>query len=142
MLGRIVRCIRTRAGVALFQRDNANIAGRMSQGVVQTPVHSYDRIEIPEIRPDVTRVTLLGGMCPCCAKPFKAAPPAGLEPGSPFGPNLRAFAIYLRFTQAISFERLSRLLSDPFGLGISEGALVNMARRQQASVRARCEPDP
>jgi len=95
-------------------------------GVVQTPVHSYDRIEIPEIKPDVTRVTLLGGLCPCCAKPFKAAPPAGLEPGSPFGPNLRAFAIYLRFTQAISFERLSRLFSDLLGLEISEGALVNM----------------
>jgi len=56
----------------------------------------------------------------------KAAPPAGLEPGSPFGPNLRAFAIYLRFTQAISFERLSRLFSDLLGLEISEGALVNM----------------
>jgi transposase len=94
--------------------------------VAQTPVHSYDRIEIPEIKPDVTRVTLLGGMCPCCARPFKAAPPAGLEPGSPFGPNLRAFAIYLRFTQAISFERLSRLFSDLLGLEISEGALVNM----------------
>jgi transposase len=74
----------------------------------------------------VTRVALLGGMCPCCAKPFKAAPPAGLEPGSPFGANLRAFAIYLRFTQAISFERLSRLFSDLLGLEISEGALVNM----------------
>src|SRR4249919_1628649 len=94
--------------------------------VAQTPVHSYDRIEIPEIKPDVTRVTLLGGICPCCARPFKAAPPAGLEPGSPFGPNLRAFAIYLRFTQAISFERLSRLFSDLLGLEISEGALVNM----------------
>ena len=94
--------------------------------VAQTAVHAYDRIEIPEIKPDVTRVTLLGGMCPCCARPFKAAPPAGLEPGSPFGPNLRAFAIYLRFTQAISFERLSRLFSDLLGLEISEGALVNM----------------
>jgi len=28
-------------------------------GVMQTPVHSYDRIEIPEIKPDVTRVALL-----------------------------------------------------------------------------------
>src|SRR5712675_2040667 len=106
-------------------------------GVVQTPVHSYDRIEIPEIKPDVTRVALLGGMCPCCAKPFKAAPPAGLEPGSPFGPNLRAFAIYLRFTQAISFERLSRLFSDLLGLEISEGALVNMLDdSKQAFARA------
>ena len=103
------------------QHCRANVSG-----VVQTPVHSYDRIEIPEIKPDVTRVTLLGGLCPCCAKPFKAAPPAGLEPGSPFGPNLRAFAIYLRFTQAISFERLSQLFSDLLGLEISEGAFVNM----------------
>ena len=95
-------------------------------GVAQTEVQAYDRIEIPEITPDVTRVTLFGGTCPCCAKRFKAAPPAGLEPGSPFGPNLRAFVLYLRFGQAIPFERLERLLHDLFGLEISEGALANM----------------
>jgi transposase len=110
----------------------------------QMACEAYDRIEIPEIKPDVTRVTLFGGTCPCCAKRFKAAPPAGLEPGSPFGPNLRAFAIYLRFTQAISFERLSRLFSDLLGLDISEGALVNMLddsrgafARQTGLIRAR-----
>jgi len=94
--------------------------------IEQVALQAYDRIEIPEIRPDVTRVTLHGGVCPCCARKFKAPPPAGLEPGSPFGPNLRAFAIYLRFTHAISFERLARLMSDLIGLEISEGALVNM----------------
>jgi transposase len=95
-------------------------------GVAQTALHSYDRIEIPEIVPDVTRVTLHGGRCPCCAKRFKACPPPGLEPGSPFGPNLRAFAIYLRASHAVSFERLARLMSDLLGLSISEGALVNI----------------
>jgi transposase len=95
-------------------------------GVVQTPVHAYDRIVAPEIKPDVTRVTLHGGFCPCCAERFTAAPPAGPEPGSPFGPNLRALAIYFRFGQAISFERLARLMSDLLGLAISEGALVAM----------------
>ena len=113
-------------------------------GVAQAPMHTYDRIEIPEIKPDVTRVTLHGGVCPCCTKRFRAAPPAGLEPGSPFGPNLRAFAIYLRFAHAISLERLSRLMSDLLGLEISEGALVNMLRdsrpafaRQTSLIRAR-----
>jgi transposase len=94
--------------------------------VCQVAIQAYDRIEIPEIKPDVTRVTLHGGMCPCCARRFKAVPPAGLEPGSPFGPNLRAFVVYLRFGQAIPFERLGRLLLDLFGLEISEGALANM----------------
>jgi len=94
--------------------------------VVQTALHSYDRIEIPELKPDVTRVTLYGGTCPCCARRFKAQPPQGHEPGSPFGPNLRAFAIYLRASHAVSFERLARLMSDLLGLDISEGALVNI----------------
>jgi transposase len=95
-------------------------------GVAQIVCEAYDHVEIPEIKPDITRVTLFGGTCPCCAKRFKATPPQRLEPGSPFGPNLRAFVIYLRFTQGISFERLAKLLSDILGLDISEGALVNM----------------
>ena len=94
----------------------------------QVPLQAYDRIEIPAITPDVTRVTLHGGTCPCCHERFKATPPAGLEPGSPFGPNLRAFVLYLRFGQAIPFARLERLLSDLFGLAISEGALANMLK--------------
>jgi len=100
--------------------------GRNVSGVPQINCEAYDHIEIPPIRPDVTRVTLFGGTCPCCAKRFKALPPQGLQPGSPFGPNLRALVIYLRFTQGISFERLAKLLSDLLGLEISEGALVNM----------------
>jgi len=53
-------------------------------------------------------------------------PPEGLEPGSPFGPNLRAFVIYLRSVQGIPLARLSHVLRDLFGLDISEGALVNI----------------
>ena len=92
----------------------------------QMACEAYDHIEIPDIKPDVTRVMLHGGVCPCCGKRFKAAPPADMPPGSPFGPNLRALVIYLRFTQNIAFERLARLMSDLLGLDISEGALVNM----------------
>ena len=94
--------------------------------VPQIICQACDHIEIAEIKPDITRVTLSGGTCPCCARRFKAPPPQGLEPGSPFAPNLRALVVYLRFTQGISFERLAKLLSDLPGLDISEGALVNM----------------
>ena len=105
-------------------------------GVAQVAVQAYDRIEIPEITPDVTRVTLHGGVCPCCHGRFKAAPPAGLEPGSPFGPNLRAFILYLRFGQAVPFERLERLMHDLFGLDVSEGALANMMEDSAPSFEA------
>jgi transposase len=105
-------------------------------GVNQEAVHAYDRIEIPKIVPDVTRVTLYGGVCPCCQHKFKATPPVGLEPGSPFGPNLRAFVLYLRFGQAIPFERLARLMFDLFGLEISEGALANMLQNSVPAFEA------
>jgi transposase len=110
----------------------------------QAPCEVYDRIEIPPIAPEITRVSLHAGVCPCCARRFKAEAPAGLEPGSPFGPNVRALVIYLRFTQGVAFERLSRLMGDLFGLFISEGALVNILREARegfaaasADIRAR-----
>jgi transposase len=104
--------------------------GADASGVGQSPCETYDRIEIPEIKPDVTRVSLYGGVCPGCARRFKAEPPPGLEPGSPFGPNLRALVIYLRSVQGIPLARLTDVLRDLFGLdiseGASEGALVNI----------------
>jgi transposase len=105
----------------------------------QRPRESYDRIEIPEIKPDVTRVILHGGVCPCCAGRFKAEAPEGLEPGSPYGPNLRAFIVYLRFTQNVGFERLSALMRDLLGVDISEGAIVNILNQARAGFRAASE---
>ncbi|MDR2837020.1 MAG: IS66 family transposase [Azonexus sp.] len=89
---------------------------------------AYDHIDIPPVVPVVTRIHLHGGDCPGCGKQFKAAPPAGMASGSPFGENLRALVSYLRHTQGIGFERLRRLLDDLFGLAISEGALINMTK--------------
>ena len=107
--------------------------------VRQKPSEAYDRIEIPDLKPDVTRVTLHGGACPCCSRRFKAEPPEGLERGSPFGPNLRAFIVYLRFTQGVGFERLSALMRDLLGLDISEGAIVNILKAARAGLRAASE---
>jgi transposase len=102
----------------------------------QAPRESYDHIEIPPMRPEVTRVTLMGGTCPHCARAFKAGAPEDMAPGSPFGPNLRALALHLRFSQGIGFDRLQGLLRDVFGLAISQGALVNMARAAAAPFAA------
>ena len=55
----------------------------------------------------------------------------GLEPGTPFSVNILALAIYLRFTHAISYHRLSRLFLHLFALQISEGALDAIFRRAE-----------
>jgi transposase len=107
--------------------------------VPQMACEAYDHIEIPPIRPETTRVTLYAGICPCCAGKFRAPAPADMPAGSPFGPNLRALVIYLRFTQGISLERLTRLLSDILGLAVSEGAIVNMLEAARAKFAAQTD---
>lgn len=98
----------------------------------QPDVHPYDHIDLPPIQPVVTRVLRHRGRCPCCRRAFSAPAPAGLTPGSPFGPSIVALVIHLHVTQAIGFERLSRLMAEVFGLTISEGAISNMLARRGA----------
>jgi transposase len=102
----------------------------------QAPREAYDHIEIPPIRPEVTRVVLMGGVCPHCTKAFKAAPPADMPPGSPFGENCRAMALHLRFSQSIGLARLQGLFRDVFRVEISQGGLVNLIGAAAAPLAA------
>lgn len=95
----------------------------------QTPQQVYDRIELPPIKPDITRVRLFGGRCACCGERATAPAPSGLEPGSPFGQSIAALVVYLHYAHAIGLERLATLMGDIFGLAISEGAISNMLAR-------------
>jgi transposase len=91
---------------------------------------AYDKIDLPKVKPRVTRVEIYEGVCPCCAEVTEPqAVPEGLREGSPFSLNIVALALYLRFIQNVSYERLTRLFRDLFGLGVSEGALDAMLCR-------------
>jgi transposase len=94
-------------------------------------MYAYDHIDLPPIKPIVTRINRHRGVCPCWRKRVMAPAPEGFEPGSPFGPGLCALIIHLHVTQAISFERLARLLAEVFGLVISQGAIANILGRAE-----------
>jgi transposase len=83
----------------------------------------FDKVDLPKVAPAVTRVERYAGHCRCCGGTTLAPLPEGLEPGTPFSLNIVALAMYLRFMHHVSYRRLSRLLLELFGLGISEGAL-------------------
>lgn len=98
----------------------------------QSEFHAYDHVELPPITPVVTRIHRHRGTCPCCRRGFSAPAPDGMAPGSPFGPGLAALVLHLHVTQAISFERLVRLMDEVFGVTISEGAIANLLARAEA----------
>jgi transposase len=99
-------------------------------------VNRYDKIELPKVKPIVTRVELYAGHCQACGATTLAPLPEGLEPGSPFSINIVALALYLRFTHAIGYQRLSRMMLELFGLAISEGALDAAFRRAKPRMDA------
>lgn len=93
-------------------------------------LHSrYDKLELPEIKPIVTRVERYQGTCPCCGHQEVAPVPDALAGGSPFGASIESLVTYLRYGHAISYERLHQLLDEVFNLSISEGALANLLGR-------------
>jgi transposase len=113
----------------------------------QPEVYAYDHIDLPEIKPVVTRVHLRSGACRHCGNRIAGTPPAGMQPGSPFGPGVAALAIYLHTRHMVSYSRLVEMFKGLFGLDISEGAIANIfsrastpfaaeARRIDAEVRA------
>jgi transposase len=103
---------------------------RAALGAGDQVLHArYDKIDLPPVRPVVTRVERYVGHCPCCGGPTLAPVPDGMDEGSPFGPSVLAQALYLRFTHAISYQRLTRLFLHLFALQVSEGALDAMFRR-------------
>lgn len=94
----------------------------------------YERIELPQINPHVTQVERYGGICQCCQKAYEAPVPVGLEPGSPFGTSVARLVTYLRYSHAISYQRLSQLMSELYGLKLSQGAIANLLQRVQVQL--------
>src|SRR3954454_17054223 len=93
---------------------------RAALGEADQRLHArYDKIDLPPVRPVVTRVERYRGHCPCCGGTTLAPVPEGLEEGSPFGPSILALALYLRFTHAIIYRRLTRLFLHLFALRVS-----------------------
>jgi len=99
----------------------------------QTLRHTYDYIDLPPLRPVVTRVLLFGQHCRACRRRVRPAPPETMPPGSPFGPSIVAMLAYLHHHHAVGYDRLSRLMAELFALRISEGAIANAWRRAPPS---------
>lgn len=101
---------------------------------VQRCSHRYDHIDLPEVRPVMTRVELFGCRCGQCGRRYRAEPPAAMPPGTPFGPGICSLLAYLHHCHHVSFERLARMRNELFGLTISESAIANAFRRMGAAL--------
>ena len=111
----------------------------MTPGDQAELAHAYDHIDLPPIRPIVTRVNLHRGACSCCGARVTAPVPDDRPAGSPFGPGIMALVTYLHTRHMVSFSRLVEILKGLLGLTISEGAIANMLARAAEPFAAEAE---
>jgi transposase len=115
--------------VIMAQAKTCPHCGGAVQGHAQHLHAVYDKIELPPIKPVVTRVEQHAGQCPHCGQSYVAPVPVGMEPGTPFGASIEGLATYLRYTHAISYARLAALFTQVCRVPLSEGALANLFQR-------------
>jgi transposase len=118
----------------IAQVKNCPQCGEKVTGAAQKLQSVYEKIELPPIRPIITRIERYGGQCACCQSEYVAPVPLGMEAGSPFGSSIQSLVTYLRYTHAISYERLSSICASVFGLKISEGAIANLLAKVKTSL--------
>ncbi len=116
--------------------DRCSCCGGDLHTALATEVVSVsERIELPEVAPVVTQHRRLAVHCPTCGTRVVSPVPEAAR-GTPFGPRLHAVATYLKTFQALSYERLQAVLSDLFGLTLSQGGLMNLLQRAQRRFRS------
>lgn len=103
---------------------------------LQQLIQRYEKIDIPPIKPVVTRVERYSCTCPECGQQQLAPVPVGMEPGSPFGPRIAALVTTMRYGHGISYSRMQQMLGEVFGLEISEGAIANLLLRVKEQLQS------
>lgn len=99
------------------------------RGVEPRAIVRHQLTELPPVKPVVLETREHEVVCPDCQRVTRGVLPEGLEAARSFGPRLAATVVYLKHEQHLSYERVTRLCHDLFGVEISEGGASAILRR-------------
>jgi transposase len=116
----------------------ARCGGALGADAAMELIGEYDEIDIPPIKPRVTRHRRFACSCVHCGASVKGPAPT-VSKTTPFGPRIHALAIYLKGFQLMSYERLRGLFQAVLGLSVSEGALMNMFIRSHPAFKVEAD---
>src|SRR5947209_7947004 len=92
----------------------------------ELPAEGYERrqrVDLPEIKAQVTEYQALDVRCPSCQQVTRGTFPDEVRASIQFGPMLKGIALYLLYGQLLPYARTAELLSDVCGCHLSPGTL-------------------
>ena len=114
--------------VVKAELTHCDACGELIPTRLQQLLQRYDKIDLPPIKPVVTRVERYGCVCSGCGSSQIATVPSALAPGTPFSGRIQALVTSLRYGHGISYRRMAQMLGDIFELDISEGGIANVLK--------------
>jgi transposase len=105
------------------------------RGIEPRVVLRHQLTEVPPITPVVIETRQAEVVCPDCQRATRGELPAGLDGGRSFGPRLAATVVYLKHEQHLSYERVTQLCQDLFGVAMSEGGASAIVQRAGAAAQ-------
>ena len=105
------------------------------RGVEPRAVVRHQLTELPPVTPLVLETRQHEVVCPDCQRITRGELPEGLEAGRSFGPRLAATVVYLKHEQHLSYERVTQLCHDLFGVAVSEGGASAILQRAGEAVQ-------
>jgi len=93
-------------------------------------------VDVPPVKPEVTRHKTVIGRCARCASRVVAPLPGASANGTTvapvtFGPNLQSIALSMRFELKASLGGIGKFMGQWFGVEVSPGGLVGIYNRLQ-----------
>ncbi len=99
------------------------------EGVIGTVKERRQIHDLPEVRLLVREHQVEEVCCSRCGQASRGSFPAGVEAPAQYGPNLRAFAVYLHQYQLVPLARTCELLGDLCDCQLSEGTLIGWVQQ-------------
>jgi transposase len=90
--------------------------------------------DLPRVRLRVTEHQALHVRCPRCQTVSMGTFPAEAPSRAQYGPQLRAFAVYLLQQQFVPYGRVREVFADLFGASLSLGTLQHWVRQSAATL--------
>lgn len=100
---------------------------RCQASLQELPAEGYERrqrVDLPEIKAQVTEYQALEVRCPDCQHVTRGTFPDEVRSSIQFGPLLKGIALYLLYGQFLPYARTAELLSDVCGCSLSPGTLL------------------